>query len=126
MNSEAPAPSVRRQVEIVNALGLHLRPAAKFVKTADRFQAEVRVHFKGQVYDGRSILALATLAAERGTKLELEATGPDAEAALEALAELIRAEFFEDEYGQEVTPGPNGAPEPSPAPPTPPPAEPAP
>ena len=61
MNSEDSA--VRRQVEIINALGLHLRPAAKFVKTADRFQAEIRVHFKGQVFDGRSILALASLAA---------------------------------------------------------------
>lgn len=114
MNSEAPA--VRRQVEIINALGLHLRPAAKFVKTADRFRAEIRVHFKGQVFDGRSILALATLAAERGSKLELEATGPDAAEALQALDELIRAEFYEDELGQERPAEPNGAPAPPPEP----------
>lgn len=113
MNSEAPV--LRRQVEIINALGLHLRPAVKFVKTADRFQAEIRVHFKGQVHDGRSILALATLAAERGSKLELEACGPDAEAALEALAELILAEFYEDELGQERPPAASNGPPPEPA-----------
>ena len=96
---------------------MHLRPAAKFVKTADQFRSEIRVHFKGQVFDGRSILALASLAAERGSKLELEATGPDAEAAVEALAALIRAEFHEDEFGQERTPAPpNGTPEAEPPP----------
>ncbi len=117
---------VRRQVEIVNALGLHLRPAAKFVKTADRFQADIRVLFKGQTFDGRSILDLATLAAERGSRLELEATGDDADAALEALAGLIAAEFFEDANGDEVSPGGLAPPSPntlspseSPAPPRP-------
>jgi phosphocarrier protein len=115
----------RRQVEIVNALGLHLRPAAKFVKTADRFQAEIRVHYKGQAFDGRSILDLATLAAERGSRLELEASGPDAEAALAALSELIAAEFFEDANGDEVAasgpagPFPHGHPPASAAPPPP-------
>lgn len=118
MNSDSP--TLRRQVEIINALGLHLRPAAKFVKTADRFRSEIRVHFKGQVFDGRSILALATIAAERGSKLELEAAGPDAADALDALAELIRDEFHEDEFGQERPPAParNGPP-----PETPPPTE---
>jgi phosphocarrier protein len=106
----------RRQVEIVNALGLHLRPAAKFVKTADGFKAEIRVHFKGQEFDGRSILALATLAAERGSRLELEASGPDAEAALDALAELVAAEFFEDANGDEVAAPAPGASPPEPSP----------
>lgn len=89
----------RRQVEITNALGLHLRPAAKFVKTADQFQAEIRIWYKGHDYDGRSILDLAGLAAERGSRLEIEATGPDAEIALSALADLVLAEFHEDENG---------------------------
>src|SRR5262245_6949843 len=94
----------RRQVEITNAPGLHLRPATKFVQTADRFQAEVRVWYKGHSYDGQSILDLAGLAAERGARLDLEAVGPDAEAALAALADLIAAEFFEDEFGDPRTP----------------------
>lgn len=108
---------VRRQVEIVNALGLHLRPASKFVKTADRFHADIRVFFKGQSFDGRSILDLATLAAERGSRLDLEATGDDAEAALSALADLIAAEFFEDANGDEIPAG-NAPPHPTPLPST--------
>jgi phosphocarrier protein len=102
-------PVVRRQVEIRNALGLHLRPAQKFVTTADRFRADIRVWHKGRSFDGRSILDLATLAAECGTLLDLEASGADAEEALAALVELIASDFFEDEYGQEIpAPAANG------------------
>ena len=79
----------RRQVEITNSLGLHLRPADKFVKLALRYQAEIRVHYNGNQFNGKSILDLTTLAAECGTRLELEARGPDAEAAIEALADLV-------------------------------------
>lgn len=93
------APALRRQVEITNALGLHLRPAVKFVKLADCFASEIRVVHKGQAIDGKSILGLAGLAVERGTRLELEASGPDAEDALTALVELIAAEFHEDDNG---------------------------
>jgi phosphocarrier protein len=91
-------PSVaRRQVEILNFLGLHLRPADQFVRLASRFQAEITVHYRGGSFNGKSILDLTSLAAERGTILELEARGPDAEAALEALAQLVAARFYEDE-----------------------------
>lgn len=100
----------RRQVKITNALGLHLRPAAKFVTTANRFQAEIRVWYKGREYDGRSILDLAGLAAERGARLELEASGPDAEIALAALANLVLAEFDEDENGDPKSAFPSAAP----------------
>ncbi len=62
MNQDCPV--ARRQVEILNALGLHMRPANKFVNLADRFQAEIRVHFRGRCFDGKSILELTTLAAE--------------------------------------------------------------
>jgi phosphocarrier protein HPr len=90
---------VRRQVEITNSLGLHLRPADKFVKLALQFQAEVRVYFNGNQFNGKSILDLTTLAAECGTRLELEARGPDAAEAVEALAGLVSAQFYEDENG---------------------------
>jgi phosphocarrier protein len=89
----------RRQVEITNSLGLHLRPADKFVKLALRYQADVRVHYNGNQFNGKSILDLTTLAAECGTRLELEARGPDAEAAVEALADLVSAQFYENENG---------------------------
>lgn len=100
----------RRQVEITNALGLHLRPAEKFVRLADCFQSEIRVVHKGQSIDGKSIMGVIGLAAERGTRLELEACGPDADDALTALIELISADFHEDENGFPIEPanGPVG------------------
>ena len=73
---------VSRQIEIINTLGLHLRAAAKFVRLAQQFQADIWVACDGRKVSGRSILDLATLAAERGSRLELETNGPDAEAAL--------------------------------------------
>ena len=92
--------TVRRPVVILNALGLHLRPAGRFVGLAKRFSAEIRVHRDGLCVDGKSILDLAMLAAGCGTRLELEARGPDAEAALAALADLVAARFHEgDEAG---------------------------
>jgi len=91
-------PSVaRREVEITNEYGLHLGPAAKFVKLASRFQSEIRVHHDGKVINGKSILDLTLLAAECGTRLDLEALGPDAVAAIEALAKLVMAQFREGE-----------------------------
>ena len=89
----------RRQVEIKNAYGLHLRPADKFVRLAHQFQSEIRVGFRGRTYNGKSILDLTSLAAECGSQLELEARGPDAEAAVAALAELVLARFHEAEEG---------------------------
>ena len=94
----------RRQVEILNALGLHLRPADKFVRLANSFQSEIRVHKAGQAINGKSILDLTTLAAERGTLLYLEARGPDAEAAVEALAKLVLAQFNVTDEGHEKGP----------------------
>jgi phosphocarrier protein HPr len=90
----------RRQVEVTNPLGLHLRPAEKFVKLALQFQAEIRVLHNGNEHNGRSILELASLAAECGTRLEVEARGPDAVAAVAALADLVAARFYEDENGE--------------------------
>jgi phosphotransferase system HPr (HPr) family protein len=96
-----------RQVEITNFLGLHVRPAQKFVELASRFQAEIRVRYNGHEVDGKSILSLTTMAAECGTHLELEARGPDARAAIEALAALVSARFYENEHGEstEAQPG---------------------
>ncbi len=101
-----------RQVEITNSLGLHVRPAMKFVETAARFQAEVRVHHNNHEFNGKSLLELTMMAAECGTRLELEARGPDAGAAVEALAELVSARFYENEEGEPIDVGPS--PEPAP------------
>ena len=92
----------RRRVDILNPLGLHLRPADKFVRLALQFQSDIRVLYNGQEINGRSILDLTTLAAEQGARLELEARGPDAEAAVAALADLVAAKFYEDDDGISV------------------------
>jgi phosphocarrier protein HPr len=91
---------VRRDVEILNDLGLHMRPADQFVKLALRFQSEIRVLHNGNEFNGKSILDLTSVAAERGTRLELEARGPDAAEAIAALAELVAARFYEDNEGR--------------------------
>jgi phosphocarrier protein HPr len=92
-------PVARRQVEITNPLGLHMRPADKFVKLALQYRSEIRVVHNGNTFNGKSILDLTSLAAECGTRLELEASGPDAEDALAALAELVLARFHETDEG---------------------------
>jgi phosphocarrier protein len=92
-------PVVRRQVEIRNGLGLHMRPADKFVRLALRYQSEIRVIHNGNEFNGKSILDLTSVAAECGTRLELEARGPDAAAAIAALAALVAERFHEDDQG---------------------------
>ena len=99
MFEDAGVPIARRPVVILNPLGLHLRPADCFVGLARRFAAEIRVHRDGRAVDGKSILDMMTLAAGCGTRLDLEARGPDAEAALAALVELVSAGFLELDRG---------------------------
>ena len=95
-----------RRVTIHNRKGLHARAAAKFVKTAAQFDADVTV---GQIVDGqagggkvgprvsgRSIMGLMMLAAGPGSEIELEARGRQAAAALKALTELVGSHFDED------------------------------
>lgn len=100
MPGDDAVPTVRRPVVILNPLGLHLRPAGQFVGLARRFAAEIRVHRDGLCVDGKSILDFAMLAAGCGTHLELEARGPDAEAALAALADLVAARFHEGDESE--------------------------
>lgn len=86
-----------RELTLVNAHGLHLRPASKFVALANRFRSEVFVSVNGGGEgNGKSILDLSARAAEKGSKICLRVVGADAEAALEALAGLVER-GFEDE-----------------------------
>lgn len=87
---------IERAVPIVNALGLHARPAAEFVKTAGRFKASVRVRKDELEVNGKSIMGMMMLAAECGSRLTIRVEGEDAEAVIEALAALIAAGFGED------------------------------
>jgi phosphocarrier protein HPr len=94
--SGSPPGAVRRIATICNQRGLHARAAARFVKTAAQFDAEVRVRKNGTEVSGRSIMGLMMLAAAPGTVVELAATGAQAEAAVTALAKLIECKFDED------------------------------
>ena len=87
---------VRRIATICNERGLHARAAARFVKTAAQFDAEVMVRKNGTEVSGRSIMGLMMLAAAPGSAVELTATGHEAVAAVAALADLIECKFDED------------------------------
>lgn len=98
MSEETPngEPVIRRLVTICNRRGLHARAAARFVKLADRFSADITVAKNGTSVSGRSIMGLMMLAAGPGTSIELRATGAQAEQAVAALADLICGGFDEE------------------------------
>jgi len=86
------------RVTLGNKHGLHARPAHLFVQTANSYASDLRV---GRVddderVDGKSSMGMMMLAAEKGVELELEASGPDADDLLRALAELVAANFGEE------------------------------
>mgnify|MGYP000034091106 FL=1 len=87
-----------REITIINKLGLHARAAAKFVGVASQFSSTVRIgrSAESQV-DGKSIMAVMMLAAGKGTTVHLLTEGEDAQAALDALIELINNRFDEGE-----------------------------
>ena len=89
-------PAVRGRVIICNQRGLHARAAAKFVKLAGSFDAEVTVRANGSEVPGSSIMGLMMLAAAIGCELELQAIGPAAKAAVESLIALVENRFDED------------------------------
>ena len=84
-------------VEICNRKGLHARASAKFVKCAEAFDAEIRVTRGHETVGGTSIMGLMMLAAGIGTKIRIEAEGPEAEPAMTALAALVANRFGEDD-----------------------------
>ncbi|MCA3708683.1 MAG: HPr family phosphocarrier protein [Phenylobacterium sp.] len=89
--------TARARVDIINKRGLHARASAKFVKTANGFDAEIRVAKDGAEVDARSIMGLMMLAAGPGCCIDITAEGPQAEVALAALVALVAARFGEDE-----------------------------
>ncbi len=87
---------IEADVEIVNELGLHLRAAAAFARVAEAYKSEVSLLRDELRANGKSIISLVTLAAPKGTRIRLIAEGDDAEAAVNALRELIENRFGED------------------------------
>ncbi|MEK7706752.1 MAG: HPr family phosphocarrier protein [Verrucomicrobiota bacterium] len=85
-----------KELTILNKLGIHARPAAAFVRTANRFACDIFVERGGEKVNGKSIMGLLMLAAGPGTKLTVQANGPDAHAALGEIEALIKRKFDED------------------------------
>ncbi|HVH82326.1 MAG TPA: HPr family phosphocarrier protein [Stellaceae bacterium] len=91
----AAAATARKLVKICNQKGLHARAAARFVKTAHEFDAEIWVRKNGTIVNGRSIMGLMMLAAASGAELQILAAGPEADSAVETLARLVECKFDE-------------------------------
>ena len=85
-----------RELAITNQRGLHARASAKFVKCAEGFDANVVVSRDGHSVPATSIMGLMMLAAAMGTSISVEASGPEADAAMAALAALVESKFDED------------------------------
>ncbi len=90
----------KKKVTIINDAGLHARPAAALVKLASKFESDFYIHMYGYQVNGKSILGVMTLAAEKGAELELELKGPDEKKALEAITDLIESGFGEIYEGE--------------------------
>jgi phosphocarrier protein HPr len=88
--------TLSREINITNQRGLHARASAKFVKCAESFNADVTVSRDGQTVPGTSIMGLMMLAASIGTSIVVDVSGPDAEAAMSALEDLVTRKFDED------------------------------
>lgn len=85
-----------REVVVLNALGLHARPAAKLAQEAGKFQAEIFIHYKDNQVNAKSILDILTLAVSKGEVLTLTASGEDAKEALDYLESLFLNKFGEE------------------------------
>ncbi len=94
--SGADEKRITREIVILNRYGLHARPAALFVKTSNRFKAEVWVEKDGEEVNGKSIMGLMMLAAGHGSKLRISAAGADAEKFLKEIEELVASRFNEE------------------------------
>jgi len=87
---------VTRDLVVTNKLGVHARPAAMFVKIANRFESEIFVEKDGETVNGKSIMGLMMLAAGPGSKLSVRASGQDASQAVNELEALLKRKFDED------------------------------
>ena len=107
MNDDVPAPenipgptvpagAISRELLIINKRGLHARASAKFVQTVERFSAEVWVTKGNETVGGTSIMGLMMLSAGPGTSIVVSAIGPEAQAAVDALTELVASKFNEE------------------------------
>ena len=93
---KVPADALSRELPIINKSGLHARASAKFVQMVERFNAEVWVTKGGETVGGTSIMGLMMLSAGPGSMIVVSATGPEAQAALDAISALVAGKFNEE------------------------------
>ena len=91
-----PEGAISRELPIINKRGLHARASAKFVQMVERFEAEIWVTKGSETVGGTSIMGLMMLSAGPGTSIVVSAAGPQAQAALDAITELVAAKFNEE------------------------------
>ena len=94
--ANAPAGAMTKERQVVNKLGIHARPAAMFVKVANRFASDIFVEKDGEKVNGKSIMGLMMLAAGPGCKIIIYAIGNDAHDALAEIEALLKRKFDED------------------------------
>jgi len=94
--SDSPKTAARKEVTIINRLGLHARPSALFVRTCSKHKSEIWVEKDGERVNGKSIMGLMMLAAGQGSKLMVICEGSDAEDALTAIEAIVARKFDED------------------------------
>ncbi len=82
-------------IEITNEVGLHARPAALFVQTASKYEADITVSYDGKTINAKSILGILSLGVGKDSLITISADGADEEAAVEALVDLIDTNFGE-------------------------------
>jgi len=88
---------IEREVTVRNRAGLHTRPASMIVRTASQFESEIFLRRDNYEINGKSVIGVMTLAAERGATITLVVEGEDEEEAVSAIADL-----FEDGFGEEM------------------------
>lgn len=92
-----PPEGVKKNILIKNKLGLHARPAALFVQTANQYDSDIDVIKDGEKVNGKSIMGIMTLAIGCGTEITIVALGPDAVEAVAAIEQLVQGNFGENE-----------------------------
>ena len=88
--------TVKKDLYVLNKLGLHARPAAMFVQLSSKYTSDITVEKGGEKVNGKSIMGIMMLAAGKGSKLTVTATGDDAEEAVAAIEELMKSKFGEE------------------------------
>ncbi|PPC92813.1 MAG: phosphocarrier protein HPr [Methylotenera sp.] len=86
---------ISKELEIINKLGLHARASTKLTQTASKFASDIWIERNGRRVNAKSIMGVMMLAAAKGSWVKVEATGPDEDAAMSALAHLIEDYFGE-------------------------------